>query len=139
MQSVPVNAYWLGGTQNSQGTWSWVNGPEAGQQFWQGEANGTSIGNSYNNWDLQATLPQPNSPNENYLIINVDIGGYGLNPGKWADASNFDSWGYIIEYGGIPSINITYGQYITDVATLGNVSNSYSLSVSEFLFRPPLT
>jgi hypothetical protein len=96
---IAYGGFWLGATQSSSGTWSWVTGPASGLNFWQGEANGSPLNGAYNNWDLLATYPQPNSPTENYLNIDVSIAGYGLRPGFWDDANASDPDGYIVEYG----------------------------------------
>ena len=97
-------SFWLGATQTLGGEWSWIAGPETGLAFWQGEASGTVLNAAFNNWDLGASLPQPNSANENYLDINVNINGYGLNFGYWDDANSSDQNGYIIEFGSVVSV-----------------------------------
>lgn len=86
------NLAWLGGSDDgSEGVWTWRNGPEAGQQFYD-----TPTANSlmFTNWN-------PGEPNnccggENFLHVNFgvalgwnDHGGPG-NPGQLN--------GYVIEY-----------------------------------------
>ncbi|RTL72620.1 MAG: hypothetical protein EKK41_03755, partial [Hyphomicrobiales bacterium] len=98
--STSALSYWLGGVRDANNNWAWTEGPDAGLQFWHGNADGGSIGGAYSNWDLGAAIPQPNQVGENYLNIDAVSYGYGLNPGKWADANNADNWGSIVEYGG---------------------------------------
>jgi hypothetical protein len=74
---------WLGGSDDvAEGTWTWRNGPEAGQAF------------TYTNWEPG----EPNnSGNEDYLQINWWL------PGGWNDASG-PAIGYVIEYSGVSSV-----------------------------------
>lgn len=88
---------WLGGSDELlEGDWRWMDGPEAGQLFWQGTNRGTA--NGYTDW--HPSNPR-NSGNEDYL--HVLGGGHG---GLWNDA--VAPRGYYIEFaagiapGGVP-------------------------------------
>ncbi len=42
---------WIGSSDAaSEGQWEWVDGPEAGLQFWQGAVNGAPVNGQYTNW-----------------------------------------------------------------------------------------
>jgi len=81
---------WDSSSENDEGSWKWMDGPEAGQTFW--DDNGTYV--TYANWS-------PNEPNnccggEDYLV-------YGWNNGRWNDhggpGNAYYQVGYIVEYG----------------------------------------
>ncbi|WP_434479227.1 lectin-like protein [Gemmatimonas sp.] len=82
-----TRSVWLGGSDDViEGTWTWRNGPEAGQAF------------TYTNWDLG----EPNNfgGGEDYIEMPLH--------GKWNDVGgpwfpNFVN-GYVIEYSGVSSV-----------------------------------
>ena len=85
--SVTTSATWFSGSdRETEGTWKWVAGPEAGTTFWQ-----AGVGTlTYANWSGN----EPNNfGNENFLY------------GNWSGATWNDigggSLGYVIEYGGL--------------------------------------
>lgn len=95
-------AGWIGGSDaETEETWKWVTGPEAGTVFWNGGINGSSP--NYANWNAN----EPNQAgNEDYAHVTAP--GVG-NPGSWNDLSNigndfgdYQPKGYIVEYGGMP-------------------------------------
>ena len=82
---------WLGGSDVAEeGTWRWMDGPEAGTMFWTGGANGVATG--YANWK---TLREPNNDGGVEHYARTEAGG-------WNDAKNFAqvaNFGYFVEYG----------------------------------------
>ncbi len=97
---------WLGGSDDSvEGEWRWTEGPEAGQQFWQGLAGGSAVNGAYTNWG--AGEPNqffgPGNP-ENFAHMRAD--------GRWNDLPANQNLNYIIEWGGDllvqnPDINVS--------------------------------
>jgi VCBS repeat-containing protein len=85
----------------SEGRWYWASGPEKGQQFWQGNASGSAVGGNYTNWS--AGEPNNQGP-EQYAHTHAD--------GTWNDSYG-DSFGYIVEYGGLSSDPGVTGQTVT--------------------------
>ncbi|MEN8898698.1 MAG: putative Ig domain-containing protein, partial [Nonlabens sp.] len=88
-----VGQGWIGASDAAtEDQWLWVTGPEAGTQFWQGEANGSAVGGEYNNWSTN----EPNdSRGEDYAHFKTD--------GTWNDFAfdNSSIDGYVVEYGGL--------------------------------------
>ncbi len=107
---------WIGGSDAAtEGVWLWVTGPEAGTNFWNGTAGGSSPNFAF--WNTG----EPNqSGDEDYAHITHP----NVNPnGSWNDLSNtgaasgdYQPQGYVVEYGGMPgdpSLNITAVTSIT--------------------------
>ncbi len=84
---------WIGGSDaDVEGEWRWMDGPEAGQQFWQGLSDGAPVGGMYNAWSA-------NEPND----LNGEDYAHFLNTGLWNDyADTTQVTGYLVEYGGSP-------------------------------------
>ena len=84
---------WMGASDaETEGIWKWMTGPEAGQQFWQGAANGNAVNGLYNNW---AAGEPNNQGNEDYAHF--------LTGGQWNDfpLSLGSIQGYVVEFGGM--------------------------------------
>lgn len=84
---------WIGASDAAvEGTWKWVTGPEAGQQFWSGLWNGSSVNGMYENW---AGGEPNNAGDEDYA--------HYWSTGLWNDYPNYAGGisGYIVEYGGL--------------------------------------
>lgn len=100
--SQALGVGWIGGSDAAtEGQWLWVTGPEAGLNFWNGTAGGSSPNFAF--WNTG----EPNQAgNEDYAHITHP----NVNPnGSWNDLSNtgaasgnYQPQGYVVEYGGMP-------------------------------------
>lgn len=83
---------WIGANDLAvEGEWRWVTGPEAGQQFWQGDQHGASTGEMYANW-VPEQEPNGNT-SENCALFWDGTGG-------WNDLDcNEESTSYVVEFG----------------------------------------
>ncbi|MEM9469935.1 MAG: lectin-like protein [Pseudomonadota bacterium] len=97
---------WLGGSDDAvEGEWRWVEGPEAGQQFWQGLSTGGPVDGAYTNW-------APGEPNQFFGTANPENFAHMRADGLWNDLPNDRNLNYIIEWGGDlliqnPDINVS--------------------------------
>jgi gliding motility-associated-like protein len=83
---------WIGASdQVVEGEWRWMNGPEAGTQFWQGNGSGSAVGGNYENWSN-------GEPNDRF---GEDYAHFFTN-GTWNDypITLPQIAGYVVEYGG---------------------------------------
>ena len=110
-----AGAGWIGGSDaETEGTWKWVTGPEAGTVFWNGVFNGSTPNFAF--WNNN----EPNQfGDEDYAhITDPSIGIQGA----WNDLPNvgypsgpYQPKGYIVEYGGTP------GDPILNIAASTNI------------------
>jgi len=143
---------WIGGSdEETEGVWKWVTGPEAGTVFWNGEVNGTTPNFAF--WNAN----EPNDQgNEDYAHITAPSIGI---PGAWNDIKNvseasgdYQSKGYIVEYGGLPNepvltISASTSIYIPEISgfvereicDLGRVTLSATSSTGTILWFDALT
>ncbi|MDM8530354.1 Ig-like domain-containing protein [Anaerolineales bacterium HSG25] len=108
-----VSGYaWIGGSdEESEGTWKWVTGPEAGTTFWQGEEDGSPVDGNFTAWKNK----EPNNDHntgEHHLHFYDDK--------EWNDFYYDDSSikGYVVEYGSMPNdpeLNLT-GQVTVNIS-----------------------
>jgi hypothetical protein len=81
--TITSSRAWIGGSDAaSEGTWKWMDGPEAGDTL------------IYTAW---APGEPNNSGNEDYLIFGWNSNGVA---GGWNDLPSSSIYGYIVEYGG---------------------------------------
>ena len=108
----PNVAAWIGASDAAQeGTWTWADGPEAGQTFWLGDGNGTPV--TYANW--WGTEPN-GGVSENYGFIDQN--------GVWTDVpvTNFAVQGFIVEFDNFASftsysLGNAYGNAVFNTTT----------------------
>jgi uncharacterized delta-60 repeat protein len=123
-----VSGAWLGGADSEvEGQWKWMAGPESGQQFWTGNANGSATNGSYANWDLTAAPPQPNTDggaeSEDYLWMTVNANWNNLSKFGWADAPISERTAYIVEYN-TPATTVDHAPVITSGAATDVAENT---------------
>ena len=97
---------WIGGSDvGTEGIWKWMTGPENGTVFWNGGINGSAPPNQFAFWNNGE--PNNSNGNEHYAHVKaLDVPG---TPGSWNDlqlngdaSGDYQSKGYIVEYGGMP-------------------------------------
>lgn len=101
-------AGWIGASDaQTENTWVWVTGPEAGTVFWQGAVNGNPVNGEFSFWNTG----EPNnfgSVGEDYAhVTDPSVGLLGswndLPIGGDPDVNGpFHPKGYLVEFGGLP-------------------------------------
>jgi len=95
---------WIGASDQAvEGQWRWMDGPEAGLQFYQGAVGGANVSggagqvtSAYSNW--AAGEPNDSGGNED--------AAYAIGGGSWNDYPTTTSVAaYIVEYGGVAGIS----------------------------------
>lgn len=86
-------AGWIGGSDAaSEGVWRWLDGPEAGQQFWSGAAGGSVTNDLYANWNTG----EPNDYSTGEDCAQFLSGSTGL----WNDLPcNSSTIPFVVEFG----------------------------------------
>ncbi len=98
---------WIGASdEETDGIWKWVTGPEQGQQFWQGDGNGSPVNDMFSSW----ADGEPNNAygGQQYAHFNQhpehapkswnDL----KNDGSDSDPQYYTPQGYVVEFGGMP-------------------------------------
>lgn len=94
LSSLSTATAYIGGSDVAdEGVWIWVDGPEAGQVFWNGgpaSSGGSAPAGAFANWF-------PNEPNN---LGNEDFINMSLGSGQWNDAHDFGGFttGYFVEF-----------------------------------------
>lgn len=96
---------WLGGSDKAaEGQWVWSNN---GDQFWQGDFNGTPVGGLFTNWGVQ---PDSATGDEDALAMGLgdwpepfyDLGAAG----QWNDLDGNTSLAYVVEFSGVTDLRL---------------------------------
>ena len=96
-QKINAANIWIGASDNAtEGNWTWADGPEAGLNFWQGTARGSSPSGTswYSHWAINQ--PDDSNGNEDFAVTN-----WRGTLGQWNDvAENGASLvsGYLTEF-----------------------------------------
>ncbi len=101
---------WIGAYEpTTDGVWVWADGPEGGQQFWQGGIGGTTVAVNANGSSTSYANWAPSQPDSGGILAGANLWaaqGYrwddllGAGSSAWNGASPALSPQYIIEYGG---------------------------------------
>lgn len=116
--------------EETEGTWKWDTGPEAGTVFWQDDQILT-----YSNWNLPGE-PNNTASSEHYACI------YGQSHPSWGETGFWNDVrlvpdpgdliaGYVVEFGGMPDDPV---QSISDTKTVNVITypiNSFEITGTE--------
>jgi flagellin-like hook-associated protein FlgL len=147
----PSTINWIGASDSvTEGTWKWMDGPEAGTTFYIGNnaygITGVTQPGQYSNWGVGQGVGEPNDSHWVDRVNGEDFAYMDFFYSSWNDFPNSrGSWGeqptsYIVEYGGAgfgtltqPLISsadlIALKSKITYVNTAGN-SDVASISIN---------
>jgi len=126
---------WIAGTdEDAEGVWKWASGPETGQVFWNGDANGSSPNFAF--WNNG----EPNNSQNNEHYAHITAPGVGIR-GSWNDlpmtggTGNYLPKGYVVEYGGMPGdpvlqISASTSIYIPQITNTAGASRCGSGSLT---------
>lgn len=159
---MPSALGWIGAMRTSIWTheWYWVDGPEAGTEFWYTYPIGYSAGSylengyplngQYNNWSRGTPKEdgsiyyEPNNDTREtvaHLICSGYRGWSKENHGEWNDYSPFNEavTSYIIEYGDEDSKLQENGEVALEVTNIGILNDNLAPEVTVDWSRKPMT
>jgi fibronectin-binding autotransporter adhesin len=91
-----TNQYWLGGSDlGTEGTWKWMDGPEADTTFWVSGTNSTGA-TGYNGYNGAYVNWNSGEPNDSGSAEDYLQGGFN-NAGLWNDLGTSSSLGSVVE------------------------------------------
>jgi len=92
---------WIGGTDAfDPDTWSWIDGPDAGDEFWQGLADGSPLNGAYTNWGEHDPNDGGGAGQDSLVICTAGVGPCVLeNTGEWVDRPGSDLRAFVVEFG----------------------------------------
>ncbi|MCX6249139.1 MAG: lectin-like protein [Bacteroidetes bacterium] len=121
---------WIGSSDAAaEGVWKWVTGPEADEQFWQGNGSGHAVNSMYANWNTGQ--PDNSGGNEDYGEI------YSGN-GAWNDLPGTGNGSYIVEYGGMAgdpasaisaNVTVNFNTQYSLTATVGGAETTANTAI----------
>ncbi|MEL7036124.1 MAG: PEP-CTERM sorting domain-containing protein [Cyanobacteria bacterium J06592_8] len=105
-----VGFAWLGGQKDQNEAWTWINGPEAGLQFWQGKSprgGGSAVDGTYVNWADTFWPDNAGGQEDDLRLVFIEEvffeGVSEFQPGDWDDLDGETRpLKYIIEYSLLP-------------------------------------
>lgn len=116
------NTIWLGANDATiEGQWNWVDGPESGQQFWQGGMFGNSVNSHYSSW--AGFQPGNFSAASDYA---------SFNSGDWSANAAGSNLRYVIEWEADSLISQTNNTLLNGGADLDNLYGNDGIDIFMF-------
>ncbi len=122
----------LGIAGATEGTWRWVDGPEAGQIFWvagagnvSGAAGSGYVISPFSNWNSG----EPNDADSRFAPVGEDY-AYAISGNYWNDYNNLNrNSAYVIEYGGQEGVSANTSKTIL-IGTPGYINVGDAVAIT---------